>query len=132
MPIADQLFTNATFHTLNPATSGLPPAEALAAWRGRIVAVGTRSDVDALVGGDALDDLLHAEAHAHAHQSTKCRRHCASVDAARAELVRQLASAAPATTARAAEIIAAQPADEPRTASPAALLQPQAQRIWQH
>jgi predicted amidohydrolase YtcJ len=50
MPIADQLFTNANFHTLNPANSDQPPAEALAAWRGRIVAVGTRTDVDALVG----------------------------------------------------------------------------------
>ncbi len=49
MPIADRLFTNAFFRTLNPAT---PTAEALASWQGRIVAVGSRADVDALVRPD--------------------------------------------------------------------------------
>ena len=52
MPIADRLFTNATFHTLDSTDPDRPPAEALASWRGRIVAVGSWADVDALVGPD--------------------------------------------------------------------------------
>ena len=55
MPIADRLFTNASFRTLDPTAS---TAEALASWRGRIVAVGSRADVDALVGpGTEVVDL---------------------------------------------------------------------------
>ncbi len=37
MTIADRLFTNARFHTLDPDN---PNAEALASWRGRIIGVG--------------------------------------------------------------------------------------------
>ena len=55
MPIADRLFTNASFQTLDPTA---PTAEALASWQGRIVAVGSRADVDALVGpGTEVVDL---------------------------------------------------------------------------
>ena len=55
MPIADRLFTNASFRTLDPTAS---TAEALASWQGRIVAVGSRADVDALVGpGTEVVDL---------------------------------------------------------------------------
>lgn len=50
MSIADRLFINATFHTLDSNSSGGLTAEALASWRGRIVAVGSRADVEPLVG----------------------------------------------------------------------------------
>ena len=50
MPIADRLFTNGSFHTLDPSRPDGPPADALASWRGRIVAVGSQAEVDALVG----------------------------------------------------------------------------------
>ena len=50
MPIADRLFTNGLFHTLDPSRPDGPPADALASWRGRIVAVGSQAEVDALVG----------------------------------------------------------------------------------
>ena len=55
MPIADRLFTNASFQTLDPTA---PTAEALASWQGRIVAVGSLADVNALVGpGTEVVDL---------------------------------------------------------------------------
>ena len=47
MPIADRLFTNGAFHTLDPDN---PAAEALASWRGRIIGVGARADLEALTG----------------------------------------------------------------------------------
>ncbi|MBT6371874.1 MAG: amidohydrolase family protein, partial [Acidimicrobiaceae bacterium] len=50
MPIADRLFINATFHTLDPASPDEPPAEALASWRGRVIAVGSHADAEPLVG----------------------------------------------------------------------------------
>ncbi|MDG1464044.1 MAG: amidohydrolase family protein, partial [Acidimicrobiales bacterium] len=50
MPIADRLFINATFHTLDPASPDEPPAEALASWRGRVISVGSRADAEPLVG----------------------------------------------------------------------------------
>ena len=55
MTIADRLFTNARFHTLDPDN---PNAEALASWRGRIIGVGTRADLEALTGpGTEVLDL---------------------------------------------------------------------------
>ena len=50
MPIADRLFTNGAFHTLDPDN---PAAEALASWRGRIIGVGARADLEALKIGRA-------------------------------------------------------------------------------
>ena len=47
MTIADRLFTNARFQTLDPDN---PNAEALASWRGRIIDVGARADLEALTG----------------------------------------------------------------------------------
>ncbi|MEC9424243.1 MAG: amidohydrolase family protein, partial [Actinomycetota bacterium] len=52
MPIADRLFTNGSFHTLDPSRPDEPLADALASWRGRIVAVGSQAEVNALVGPD--------------------------------------------------------------------------------
>ncbi len=55
MTIADRLFTNARFHTLDPDN---PNAEALASWRGRIIGVGARADLEALTGpGTEVVDL---------------------------------------------------------------------------
>ncbi|MDP6696123.1 MAG: amidohydrolase [Acidimicrobiales bacterium] len=47
MTSADRIFVNAGFRTLDPAN---PTAEALASWKGRILAVGDRHDVEALAG----------------------------------------------------------------------------------
>ncbi|HJM27406.1 MAG TPA: amidohydrolase family protein, partial [Acidimicrobiales bacterium] len=47
MTIADRVFVNAGFKTLDPAN---PTAEALASWQGRILAVGDRHDVEAHSG----------------------------------------------------------------------------------
>jgi len=52
VPIADRLFTNGSFHTLDPSRPDEPLADALASWRGRIVAVGSQAEVNALVGPD--------------------------------------------------------------------------------
>ncbi len=49
MTIADRLFTNGSFRTLDPDN---PIAEALASWRGRIIGVGARVDLEALTGPD--------------------------------------------------------------------------------
>ncbi|MDP7550225.1 MAG: amidohydrolase [Acidimicrobiales bacterium] len=55
MTIADHIFVNATFRTLDPTN---PSAEALASWQGRILAIGDRHDVEALTGpGTATVDL---------------------------------------------------------------------------
>ncbi|MDG1989600.1 MAG: hypothetical protein P8J19_05865, partial [Acidimicrobiales bacterium] len=50
MPIADRLFINATFHTLDSTSPDGSPAQALASWRGRIIAVGSRADAEPLIG----------------------------------------------------------------------------------
>ena len=60
MPIADRLFTNASFQTLDPTA---PTAEALASWQGRIVAVGSRADVDALVAAIGTVRELFGSSH---------------------------------------------------------------------
>ncbi len=70
MTIADRLFTNARFHTLDPDN---PNAEALASWRGRNIGGGARADLEALTGpGTEVLDLRGAtvlpgffEAHMH-------------------------------------------------------------------
>jgi|TARA_B100001105_G_scaffold1135_1_gene779 hypothetical protein len=47
--ISDRLFTNGSFHTLDPDN---PSAEALASWRGRIIGVGPLADLETLTGPD--------------------------------------------------------------------------------
>ncbi|GIT46466.1 MAG: hypothetical protein Ct9H300mP12_10510 [Acidimicrobiales bacterium] len=76
MPIADRLFTNGSFHTLDPSRPDGPPADALASWRGRIVAVGSQAEVDALVGPHTEVVDLAVPGAARIHRDTYAPHRC--------------------------------------------------------